>query len=418
VWYQGENNCHGFPGNSADNTGYGCDQVALVALWRQEWAANSGTAADAPFGVTSLAAGGSEGAGQHMAAIRWAQTGNHGALPNPAMPSTFMAHAYDIGDPWGNDGCRNCNCSRVNPATNKTDPDCIPWDDSAWNSAVKPIAPLVHNNSAPFFMGAIHPRFKHEVGRRLATALLKNTSGPTIAGCTLSGGAIELRLDPSRLTPGEGVVVQPFNTNVSQWENKGTDSSSLMLCSSGLGGNSTTCGCLGWNYLRVPNPNDPNNTGHDMAQWYCENGPGWKPDEKDLRLMRRRRLETPRQLGDRTVVGGPDRLGWVPNANPYVNAWVPGVLKPGLTVVAAEEPALAVEVELVGFNGTVLAMRYGWPLSTDTCCPFESVRNGLEVCRPASCPVMSAQTNLPLNPFFATMSGGRCKCTRPQQCDL
>ena len=37
LWYQGENNCHGTSGNSAQKVGYGCMQVALVDLWRREW---------------------------------------------------------------------------------------------------------------------------------------------------------------------------------------------------------------------------------------------------------------------------------------------------------------------------------------------------------------------------------------------
>jgi sialate O-acetylesterase len=63
LWYQGENNCHGDMGNSVTKTGYGCEQVALVNLWRQVWSAASSTSPHAPFGLVTLAAGGSEGAG-------------------------------------------------------------------------------------------------------------------------------------------------------------------------------------------------------------------------------------------------------------------------------------------------------------------------------------------------------------------
>eukprot|EP01060_Flectonema_neradi_P037797 TRINITY_DN7724_c0_g1_i2.p1 TRINITY_DN7724_c0_g1~~TRINITY_DN7724_c0_g1_i2.p1 ORF type:complete len:431 (+),score=71.39 TRINITY_DN7724_c0_g1_i2:86-1294(+) len=105
LWYQGENNCGGFMGNSADGTGYGCAQVALVKSWREIWSVREGTTpSDAPFGVVSLAAGGSEGHQYNMARMRWAQTGNYGHLPNPAMPRTFMAQGYDIGDPWAQKG--------------------------------------------------------------------------------------------------------------------------------------------------------------------------------------------------------------------------------------------------------------------------------------------------------------------------
>eukprot|EP01047_Picozoa_sp_COSAG01_P028085 COSAG01_NODE_1875_length_8997_cov_11.927624_11_plen_75_part_00 len=61
---------NGRAGNSLAKVGYGCDQVALVSLWRRMWASSSATHPLAPFGVVTLAQGGSEGAGQHMAHMR------------------------------------------------------------------------------------------------------------------------------------------------------------------------------------------------------------------------------------------------------------------------------------------------------------------------------------------------------------
>ena len=52
------------------------------------------------FGVATLAAGGSEGNGQHMAGMRWSQTANYGTLPSPGLPNSFVAQVYDLGDPW------------------------------------------------------------------------------------------------------------------------------------------------------------------------------------------------------------------------------------------------------------------------------------------------------------------------------
>jgi hypothetical protein len=139
--------------------------------------------------VVSLASGGSEGAGYHMAVrlpfgppvlwlcdaaaalcpvgewrfifvsrlrqhMRWSQTGNFGALPNSAMPNTFMAHAYDIGDPWADGEKSKNNCSHASAVTGKFDADCIPSDPETWNPAVRKIAPLMKNSSAtPYFMG-------------------------------------------------------------------------------------------------------------------------------------------------------------------------------------------------------------------------------------------------------------------------
>lgn len=63
--YQGENNCGGpTTGNSAQGTGYGCALPAMVASWRALFSAEAGTTDPlAPFGIATLAAGGSEGAG-------------------------------------------------------------------------------------------------------------------------------------------------------------------------------------------------------------------------------------------------------------------------------------------------------------------------------------------------------------------
>jgi hypothetical protein len=46
-----------------------------VSTYRALWSAVPGTTApDAPFGIFTLAAGGSEGSGKNMAGIRWSQT--------------------------------------------------------------------------------------------------------------------------------------------------------------------------------------------------------------------------------------------------------------------------------------------------------------------------------------------------------
>jgi hypothetical protein len=93
LWYQGENNC-GMEnvGNSAEGTGYGCELQTMVQQWRAIWSASPGTTAPlAPFGIATLAAGGSEGNDGHMANMRWSQTANYGSWDNPKMPNTFGA---------------------------------------------------------------------------------------------------------------------------------------------------------------------------------------------------------------------------------------------------------------------------------------------------------------------------------------
>jgi hypothetical protein len=82
-------------GNVIDHTGYGCSMSALVHGWREVWAPAATGADERLFGITTLAAGGSEGAGQHMAGMRWSQTSNFGRwTDNPALPNTFGAQVY------------------------------------------------------------------------------------------------------------------------------------------------------------------------------------------------------------------------------------------------------------------------------------------------------------------------------------
>eukprot|EP00035_Acanthoeca_spectabilis_P005246 m.111533 g.111533 ORF g.111533 m.111533 type:complete len:302 (+) comp12934_c0_seq2:665-1570(+) len=100
LWYQGENNCHGIMGNVMDNSGYGCALPALINGWRNVWAPASSGPDQRLFGIATLAAGGSEGATQHMAGMRWSQTANFGRwTDNPALPNTFGAQAYGTSVP-------------------------------------------------------------------------------------------------------------------------------------------------------------------------------------------------------------------------------------------------------------------------------------------------------------------------------
>lgn len=88
------------------------------------------------------------------------------------MPNAWLAHAYDLADPW-------INCED-NPPT-KTCPGCDASDPS-------------YNCSAPSEGPGIHPRLKVPVGQRLAHGALVTAygfpgpvAGPTISGCTLTG---------------------------------------------------------------------------------------------------------------------------------------------------------------------------------------------------------------------------------------
>ncbi len=233
----------------------------------------------------------------------------------------------------------------------------------------------------------IHPRFKHEVGRRLAVALMKNVSGPTIAGCKLDSAkaSITVTLDPDRMG-GEDILVQPFDINVSAWS--GDDSSTLMVCTGQLGSalaNATSCACSGWAYLRTPNPKDPTNHGHDQSLWYCEAGPGtlsalheivtaerssgpteisivapgWKPSQQQIELSIGRHASAVTAAagskagvasgrGGSTVGSG---LGWVPDRNPFEKIWQPA------RVAKGTEPH-SLSVDLRSVNGSATGSKF------------------------------------------------------------
>lgn len=227
LWYQGENNCYGDMGNSVDGTGYGCSLPAMINSWRYIWSGAHAEKEGRLFGIATLASGGSEGASQHMAGMRWSQTANYGQWDNPALPNTFGAQVYDLGDPWaqagdgnqlvlnattgkpvepkqlrccippnkkfnitGDPGCGNktatdpalrsaCTdkfeCTLPDPQTGQYGKWCEQFNSARWSPALKPLAALVKLNAPSGepgvnFMGGIHPRLKRPVGHRLAYA--------------------------------------------------------------------------------------------------------------------------------------------------------------------------------------------------------------------------------------------------------
>ena len=151
LWYQGENNMHSTMGSPLDATGYACELQHLVASWRAAWSARPGTTRpDAPWGIATIAPDGSEGTGQHMAGMRWAETGNVGHLPNALLPNTFSAQLFDLQDPWAyvNDGDKDpWNCSNPNTETGKYGKNCTKWDASLWPPLLQRYAEPVRNNS-------------------------------------------------------------------------------------------------------------------------------------------------------------------------------------------------------------------------------------------------------------------------------
>ena len=113
---------------------------------------------------------------------------------------------------------------------------CIWPAADRWNPSVRPLRAAVFQNAAPSFMGGIHPRFKNEVGRRLALAY-RGTTAPTIAGCTatataaagkLGGAALTLRIETGRGDRLGPPLWAAGEYDMTAWAVQ--DSSALMVC--------------------------------------------------------------------------------------------------------------------------------------------------------------------------------------------
>ena len=536
---QGENNCGGpDTGNALDGTGYGCALSAMVASWRELFSAEAGTTDPlAPFGIATLAAGGSEGAGPSaMSGMRWSQTGNFGRWDNPALPNTFGAQLYDLADPWGHSGtgdgdkrnghcvnqsavnspwvkgnqtrcckewvgCKGSQCTVAqnvslahcaarhqskacadtqdcalpNPATGQHGTNCT-WNSSLWWGTLKPLENLVKANQPSGipgnnFMGGIHPRLKRPVGRRLAVAAVNlipqyraispyaqvqtAKTGPTIAGCSLSLGLdeqqqegvaghghghghghgvqtsahqLQLHFNASLLGT-ESLLLRPWDADMSRWASKPpqgshgqptrkSDSAGLMVCTapepdpeapSGASGNASTCACSQWAVLEVFEG------GTSRTIEYCKVGPGWKPSANLL------------------AAGKPGRA----NPSTFAAQWtaVPFII-PAQSVDNYSDGGVdlvSLEVDLSALKGRKpLAIRLGWPLfktalgkADDMCCVHAASQShmggdggGVAPCVPGNCPLYSSESELPANPFFATIEedGGKCACPAPQDC--
>eukprot|EP00620_Florenciella_sp_RCC1587_P012536 CAMPEP_0182557330 /NCGR_PEP_ID=MMETSP1324-20130603/1268_1 /TAXON_ID=236786 /ORGANISM="Florenciella sp., Strain RCC1587" /LENGTH=813 /DNA_ID=CAMNT_0024769361 /DNA_START=135 /DNA_END=2573 /DNA_ORIENTATION=- len=376
LWYQGENNCGGDMGDSVNDIGYACEVPAMLRGWRSAWSSTPNTTSTlAPFGTVSLAAGGSEGHGYNMSLMRWAQTANYGVLPNPAMPNTFMAHAYDLADPWlFNDATAGNNCSVVDERTGAYGPDCADWAPELWNDDLQYITPNVRADTTDVYMGGIHPRLKGPVGHRLAAAAMALVydgsgivTGPTLSGCTVASdmGSIEVLFNTTLLA-GDSILVQAWDANASNFGTDQADSAGMMVCLGSSDGHLAT------------------------SQANCA------------------------------------------DTDQGTSLWQVVPVSP-----STSKPDAAVSVDLSGISyendsddavlDTVVALRYGWPMSDSGdgygCCPFEANTNGLAACIPGSCPLMAAGSLVPANPWYAHLvtdskrGGLKCECKAPQVCD-
>ena len=140
----------------------------------------------------------------------------------------------------------------------------------------------------------------------------------------------------------------------------------------------------------------------------------WRPADKDYTSNRGNAWHNHR------------RSRYLPTVNLYREQWAPAPVKrsPGLSA------SVMVDLSVLRLRSTLkgkapLAVRYAWPLFdgfhgaiADTCYPTRSLQDGHGPCLPGSCPLYTAESELPANPFFAVVDGsGGCRCTEPQKCD-
>ena len=393
LWYQAENNMNMVPkcvlGNSERNQGYSCLMVGLVRLWRKLWSATPGTTDPlAPFGVVALPLSGSEG-NPNIGLMRWAQTGGYGVLPSEAMPNTFLVQSYDLEDPYrgafdlclhgeccypgksfsfGNGDPKQCVDSKYQTDT-YAGFQCSMCDELCGDFCASAYA-------TNFYMGPIHPRLKYPVGSRLAEATAKSvyrmrggsnhaglgngaTTGPTIAGCTVDEEAKLVRVFfNATLLAGDSVIVQNYNRSIAG------RSKMEVLVATNTAKNRL---CL------------------DVTSGECvDDGHG-------------------------------NKFPWQGEASKA--KWIPVHI---LSQRSATNREFEVVVRLGSIEVTenIMAIRYAWE---GTCCWSEHEERTLETlsrkCPPKACPIYSASSELPANPFLAEIINGTCKCLSPQVCD-
>lgn len=366
LWYQGENNMGGVKGNVIANTGYGCEMADLVASWRAVWSKTPGTTDPmAPFGIVTLASSGSEG-GPNMGAMRQAQTANYGVLPNPAIPNSFLAQAYDLDDPWG-PGAGPCVGATWACCEGTGFWKAAPYNKTSCAGREKLCAAACHADLTPVAMGGIHPRDKKPLGDRLGRAAYNSVyggtaaaTGPTIAGCSVSGNDLTVTFN-STLLRGDTVVIQTYNMS------------------------------LNMSYLEVQT--DPG--------LFC-----LETVQADPSCQSNRTYHCPREC--------PSWAGASSATNQTaMQSWNDAQGWQALNISTASSTSITADLSPLG-STVPTAVRYAW--GTNECCDkTDPMMYVTKSCGPAACPLMGS-SGFPANPFIARIVNGTCECVAPQTC--
>lgn len=203
-------------------------------------------------------------------------------------------------------------------------------------------------------MGGIHPRFKREVGRRLALAFFDDEGdqqrrvGPTLAGCTWDPKSenIDIRFNKTLLGQDDAILLMwskyDRRWNMSTWAVSG-DASTMMVC-----------------------------------------------------------------------VGARDQID---TCRTDTTMWIPAPLRLGSTKGSLLADVVGKHYSQQGEDVLAIRYGWPLGRGGDTCCPSQTVEEGTEPCVPGSCPILTTSTSLPANPFYAEIDdSGGCKCIAPQVC--
>eukprot|EP00729_Bicosta_minor_P013526 gene13526-11065_t len=330
------------------------------------------------------------------------------------MANTFFAQAYDLDDEWGGPGWAHLACHHNNEgkpcSAPPTHQPCLvnncchigghgPFNASTCNSS---FAALCTNACAaaantPQYMGGIHPRSKKQVGDRLGTAAYNTVyggkdsyTGPTLAGCSVASSTKLLIQFNATLLGGDSLKLnpaKPVSKSPSWYINKTEQSSHDSLTGGTLLYVQTNASNFCTEPMLMPGDYNSSTGAADSDYSYCPTWAGGK---------------------------GPTGIKQNTSRTPDTTAW--DGFDSGWTMLPFEKAsATSIVVDLTPLNGLVpTAVKYAF--GTVTCCdltdPLLYVTHGCV----AECPIYSAQSSLPANPFIAKIVGGKCECIAPQVC--
>jgi hypothetical protein len=243
-------------------------------------------------------------------------------------------------------------------------------------------------------MGSIHPRSKAPVGDRLAKAAFNTVfggkaafTGPTLAGCALTGSTLTIQFDRTMLR-GDKVVLQKFNEPNFTPYYHGHGNPMFHGGSQLYVQTEASSFCIETLHTNESDSSSP---------VYC---PTWAGGVGQSSTR-------PAPAGRFPTFGG-NGATTDNDPNQFNEGWINLPIGPGAT------PS-SISVDLSPLNGAApTAVKYAWGIID--CCDLTDPATFTSRDCIANCPVMGS-SGYPANPFIAQITGGKCKCVAPQVCD-